>query len=646
MQTPSWYWNRLRLMSPGEIAWRVEQALRERLSPPRTAAAPPADAARVRVRAWPPPAAVDAAAFVEAADRVVAGTVRLFGTPVRIAQSPGCWNRDPVSGVTAPAAIGTRIDYRDASVVGNARNIWELNRHYQLVTLGQAWALTRDGRYRDALCAQLASWLRECPHPLGINWVSALEHGIRLINWALASRFGQLWEGNEEPVAGWRDSIYWHCRFIWEHRSRYSSANNHLIGEMAGLYVAATLWPCWSESARWRAEARRLLVSELERQTHPDGVTREQTVGYQMFVVQLALVAGLIGEEADDPFPREYWACLQRMIGFLRAIVDVGGNLPQFGDSDDGVAYTLTIDALDRRLPDLIDIDDAFSSDAPSDAPAAGGAAWLLSGFRRPRFWPQSPPPVPASFRDGGYHRLAYRSGCHDEVRLVFDAAPLGYLSIAAHGHADCLSLVLSIAGEELLVDPGTYCYHSDARWRNHFRSTVAHNTVTIDGVDQSVIAGPFMWLQRATPELIECVTDPAGGRVVAQHDGYRRLRDPVVHERMVELDGAGRRLVVEDRIRCSGPHRVERSWQLPEWAVVEPLDAQTMVVTGRRVRLVVRSRAAEQVATTRGDESRPAGWVSRKFGERVAAPIIVAGNHIRGAATLVTEFTWELLTP
>ena len=105
-----------------------------------------------------------------------------------------------------------------------------------------------------------------------------------------------------------------------------------------------------------------------------------------------------------------------------------------------------------------------------------------------------------------------------DEVRLLVDAGPLGYLSIAAHGHADALSLMLSIGDREILIDPGTYAYHTDPAWRRYFRSTLAHNTVGIDELDQSVQAGNFMWTDHARAR---CIEFDAGGdpqRFVGEH--------------------------------------------------------------------------------------------------------------------------------
>ena len=72
------------------------------------------------------------------------------------------------------------------------------------------------------------------------------------------------------------------------------------------------------------------------------------------------------------------------------------------------------------------------------------------------------------SFPQGGYWVMVYAGNTLDEVRVVADAGP-GYLSLAAHGHADALALVLSLGGRPVLIDPGTYAYHTQRRWRDYF---------------------------------------------------------------------------------------------------------------------------------------------------------------------------------
>src|SRR4029079_14503252 len=123
-----------------------------------------------------------------------------------------------------------------------------------------------------------------------------LELGIRLINWSIT---WQLLGGVTAPLfddpRGLRlrqrglDSVYQHAEFIRGHFSLYSSANNHLIGEASGLFVAAQTWPYWERIGTWKAEAREILEGEAQQQNASDGVNLEQAISYQQFVLDLML---------------------------------------------------------------------------------------------------------------------------------------------------------------------------------------------------------------------------------------------------------------------------------------------------------------------------------------------------------------------
>src|SRR5690606_31771691 len=136
-----------------------------------------------------------------------------------------------------------------------------------------------DERYGEGIRRFVDSWIEQCPYPKGANWCSSLELGIRLVNWHLAwCIVGGASSGLFEGAAGerfrerWLDSIYRHSYFVMHHLSTYpSSANNHLIGELAGVFVACCTWPCWPLAKTWRREALTGLEREIRRQTHADG---------------------------------------------------------------------------------------------------------------------------------------------------------------------------------------------------------------------------------------------------------------------------------------------------------------------------------------------------------------------------------------
>jgi hypothetical protein len=640
MQPLSWYLNRLRAMSVGEIVTRGLRQARfsaERLGALR-ADRPPAPA-------WPAlgePSAVTPSLhnpqdYLAAADRLVSGRFDFFGESFQL-DGEVRWNVDPKTGTVAPLSFGKTLN----------------NRHLEVVTLAQAYALSGDRRYLEHLRRLIATWIAQCPYPLGANWCSSLELGIRLINWQLAYRIvggahSPLFEGEEGErfAAEWLRAIYQHVHFIMGHLSSHSSANNHLIGELAGAYVAATTWPCWPEMDAWRRRAQAALIAQAEVQTHADGVNREQAISYQQFVMYFLLTAGLVGKGSAAPFPQSFWQVMSRMTAFVDALLDVGGNLPMIGDADDGFVYTLAPRAQFEPFGEWLRVAGVVFDNARWRSRGAGHTAtalWLCGSDAVVADEGAVLTEPPTTFADGGYYILGDRLGQPDELRAIVDAGPLGYLGIAAHGHADCLSLLLSVAGRELLIDPGTYVYHTEREWRDYFRGTAAHNTVRIDGVDQSQIAGPFLWADKAEASVEEFSTSSTRDRLRAKHLGYRRLVDPVTHVREVILDKAARTIEVVDEIQCAGPHRIERFWHFAEQCVVA-LDGHKVVATNGSVRLVI--EVDERDATSRilrGDSQPMGGWISRRFAHKQPTATVVFTQGVRGDTVLRTRMSVDVV--
>ena len=134
------------------------------------------------------------------------------------------------------------------------------------------------------------------------------------------------------------------------------------------------------------------------------------------------------------------------------------------------------------------------------------------------------------------------------EIWCRLDGGPHGFLSIAAHAHADAMSVEVRYGGVDVLADPGTYCYHGEPAWRSYFRSTIAHNTVELDGRNQSGDGGPFLWLRHANGHEIDVVDTGETAEWTADHDGYLSLRPPARHRRSVRLDRAARSITSSTR--------------------------------------------------------------------------------------------------
>jgi hypothetical protein len=640
-----WLVNRLRCMSVAEVGYRIQQAAVTRVAKRmRARAAPPLPRARTfNVQGSPALPQAERDALLADADSICAGHVVLFANRRFDVGMPPAWNRDPDSGVVGPAIYAGDIAITNREQVGDIKHVWELNRHLHLVRLAQAWTVTNDAAWLHALHAQLRSWLDQCPPLVGPNWTSSLELGIRLINWGLVWQLigGEgsglfAGEAGQRLRADWLDSIHAHCSAIARHLSRHSSANNHLIGELAGLYVGASIWPCWKASGAWLEQARRELEHEAQAQFSRDGVNREQAFAYHVFSSEFLFVAGLVGQACDHPFSRAYWTSLQRALRFLRSVRDVGGNVPMVGDADDGIVFRLDAPGGDRA-DQLLALGDAVLRRMQ---PAHPGVRWLLHAVpgKRPDADPHESD-TGWAFPDGGYLLFGSHFGEADEIKGMVDCGPLGYLGIAAHGHADALALTLSVGGEECLVDPGTYSYWQEPKWRDYFRGTSAHNTVRIDGLDQSVSGGRFMWLKKARASIERMPQSPHEFDFRGAHDGYERLADPVRHMRSVRYDAASATLTVRDEIAAKKHHQVELFWHFAPGLDVR-LNSAGLHVRGKRFALQMHAHGADlKLELVRGNENPPLGWYSRTYESRQPCDVLKIST-VSSAVPVECKFT------
>ena len=659
MTSLAWKLNRLRLMGPAEIGWRIGQALHKRAARLGIGMAydTPAPSRLDRLGRdfiGAPAAGVDTTRLLAAADTILAGRWNVFSMRDVPLGFPPQWNRDPKTGTVAPLSFGKAIDYRDERIVGDIKYLWEPNRHLELVTLAQAWQVSRDPRYADGARSLITSWLDQCPYPMGVHWTSSLELAVRLLNWSVAWQLlGGVQSVVFEGTAGstlrdrWLQAIYRHAHFISGHFSVHSSANNHLLGEYMGLYVAGTTWPCWPQMREWREIGRRGLEAEALKQNGADGVNHEQAVYYQHEVMDMMLLTLLMARAQGEDFPAAFLERLERLSEFLHALMDAGGQLPMQGDADDALMLRLSHEPGWSPYASLLAACAILFGRGDFKAKVGrldDKTRWLL-GTRAEAAWAglAAAPAAPRmSFAEGGHYLLGADFDTPQEVRIAIDCAPLGYLSIAAHGHADALAFTLSAGGHELLIDPGTYAYHTHKAWRDYFRGTLAHNTVRIDGVDQSVIGGNFMWLDKARARAT--AHEPAGPmqRFVGEHDGYRRLPDPVLHRRELQYDVASRTLVVTDHLETSGTHQVELSWHWHENATVVTDGASVTAQHGTaRARLACES-AGFVPTLHRGEDGPIVGWVSRRFDEKQPSPCTVFRGSISGSARIVTRILVE----
>ena len=578
-----------------------------------------APAVRDHVSCQWPDAAQHAAAR---ADRLLDGSYDLLGYS-NIQCAPGGridWHADPVHSRRAPRAFYADIPYLNPEL-GDHKVIWELNRHQHFLQLGRAAWLTGDERYGQAICSQIAAWLPDNPPFVGINWASMLEIGFRSLSWTWALHC--LLGVPRSQVAGspWLVDLLIgldrQLTHVERHLSYYFSPNTHLTGEALALYVVGTALPELGASHRWADTGRRVLLEEIGRQILNDGGHVERSTHYQRYTLDFYLLATQTARLAGDLAAADRFGdAARRAAAFTRTIADADGHLPLIGDDDGGMLWPIAGRA-------CADVRDSLAlAGAVLDSPELaawgpseemlwiGGANAALASRVATRpdqssaVWPGQHPSS-RLLPDAGYFVASAPDGSH----AVFDVGAHGYRN-GGHAHADALSITLSVDRRAVLIDPGTSTYTMDAALRDRMRSSVSHNTVTIDGRSQSVPAGPFHWLSTVDAEMVACRRNPSFDWIEAVHDGYR----PVLHRRTLVRTRRSGWLVV-DSIVGPGPHTAAAHWHIdPAWQLADEHGRLRLThANGGALWMLV---AGGEISHVRGDHVRGLGWCAPVYGQ------------------------------
>jgi hypothetical protein len=593
-----------------------------------------------------------AAAVLREADEICGRRFRLLGYENLSFHSPGGnrkfneinWHLDPLHGKRAPMEPWFRIPFLDFAAVGDHKVTWELNRHQHLVVLAKAWLLSGDEKYIRELIAQWHSWIEANPYPVGINWGSSLEVAFRSLSWIwidhlLGGAAGYAQPENK-PLRAFRaeliSALAFHGRYIERYLSTYFSPNTHLLGEAAALFFLGTLCPQMPHAARWVRAGWEILVNESGRQVRPDGVYFEQSLYYQVYALDFFLYARLLATLNNVEIPPAFDATLQKMLGVVEALSQAGP--PEgFGDDDGGRIFNPRRNRTEQ-MTDPLALGALLYSREYSAAQLTEESIWLFGDEAvRKLNGQRSNQAVSQAFPDGGIYVMA---DAHPYPQtMTIDAGPQG-VGRSGHGHADALSLRLTMNGRRWLVDSGSGVYIAkNPADRDTFRGTGAHNTVRVDGLDQAIADEPFSWKALPTTLAETWITGESFTYFVGSHNGYSRLPDPVTHRRYV-LKIAGDLWLVRDVALGHAEHLVEARWHFAPDLEVQAIAAGRVEISSRTssnsddagLTMMVPEDTVWQTAT---EVTRTV--VSPAYGALEPAPLVKSHARLRLPAELGT---------
>ena len=527
------------------------------------------------------------------------------------------WHRDPLSGRIWPLTYHADIPlwHNDGSDI---RVLWELNRLGHLITLGRAYALTKEEEFAAEFFAQLESWHEQNPVGRGANWSCAMEVALRAMNLLAAfSLFRSSPQLTEERLRTLLTIFDHHGAHICRNLEfSHVATSNHYLSDITGLFWLGSMLPELTAAEEWRPWALKEMLRELDKQILPDGADYEGSTGYHCFVLELFLYSFLLCRINEIAIEDRYWRKLQTMLEYLRAILRPDGFVPLIGDSD--AARVLPIasrSANDRAY--LLALGAVAFNDSQLKLPGLelpSELSWLLGeeglqNYQQLEY--SNAKPSSQAFPDTGAYLLR-----HEDLYLLFNSDGPGKGRPASHRHNDALSIEISAGGRAFIVDPGSYVYTADLHERHLFRSTSYHSTVQIDDEEQQTMneEEPFASGGEASARVLAWESTGERDRMAAEHSGYERLPEPVIHRRVITFNKRDRWWLIEDELVGKGQHKVAARFHFDGGLHVKLSDNDTVIASDANngIRLLVRSLDLDQPAELETQ------FTSRHYGSKV----------------------------
>ncbi|MEW6354968.1 MAG: alginate lyase family protein [Planctomycetota bacterium] len=453
---------------------------------------------KARTKPAPPPLSPrNDAGFLAAADQIVDHVFRFVGCPPHQLGKNILWNEDP-------------FDYDQWAIA--------LNRHSHWVTLGQAYAGTKDEKYAKEFVAQLTGWIAAMPVNIGAHFAQGPYHvpGRSPLSLDAGIRMGQTWfpayyyflhspSFTEEAHVAMLRSFREHALYLMDER-HFKAGSNWGMMETNGLFHIGVMLPEFKEAETWRRTAIERMNAELDNQFYPDGAQTELTPGYHSVSVGNTLGFLDVAKQTDTKLPDEITGKLERTFQYYVRIVMPDGTTPALNDSGRGTIQRWMEKGF-ALFPHREDFRFLAAGGKEGRSPEFASCAMDYAGWY--------------IMRTGGTSRDKY---------LLFDAGPFG----TGHQHEDKLHLILHAFGRTLITEPGNYSYdRSD--WRKYVLSTRGHNTIMVDGEEQSRRLQRDTWRSMTALPNRWITSDDVDYAEGTYADGYGEKMDKTVtHTRRV----------------------------------------------------------------------------------------------------------------
>jgi uncharacterized heparinase superfamily protein len=392
---------------------------------------------------------------------------------------------------------------------------------------------------------------------------------LRVVNWI---KYLSLYEKPSHHSERIIDSIYQQCLWL-EHSIEYHLMANHIFKNAKAL-IFSGLFLKGPDAERWLSKGLKLLNRELHEQILVDGAHFERSPMYHSMIFEDCLDLLNICQSC---YERQYHRLTQRlrsvtrnMIRYLIGVIHPDGHISLFNDA-----------ALGIEVP-YADLLAYYENVSGETAPAPNGDYM--------------------QFPNAGYFII-----CPSPLnKMIIDCGPIGPQYQTGHSHSDTLSFELSVKGRRVIVDSGCFGYEEGVI-RNYNRGNAGHNSLTIDGKNQSEVWKSHRCARRAQPLYAKLGRESDGQLVFdGAHDGYRRLDGGPEHHRRISW--SDNTYLIQDRVLGNGRHDVESRLHIHPSLLVDRSEKEVIIMDKHEILARIYSLQEDHI-------EKIDGWYCPEFG-------------------------------
>jgi Heparinase II/III-like protein/Heparinase II/III N-terminus len=563
---------------------------------------------------------------INSAQELIQGNLKYFEKVSGTVGTPPNWFTNPFTGESLPG------DHHWSEISdfgkGDIKIIWEPNRFGFAYLLVRAYWRTGNEQYAEYFWQCVEDWQQKNPPNQGVNWKCGQEISFRVMAWCFGLYgFLQATATTAQRVTLLAQMMAASGKRI-EANIEYAlrQQNNHGISESVGLWTIGLLFPELNESATWAAKGRKALEVQAEDLIYEDGAFSQHSVNYHRVMLHDYLWAIRLGDLNGCSLSRELKQRVSASADFLYQLQDnESGCIPNYGQNDGALILPLTnCDYQDFRP--VIQSVRYLSSEGRSYEPGLWDEEMLwMFGERAIKTVNKAQPQANLQATTGGYYTLRSKTGFVFIRCANFQDRP---------GQADMLHLDLWWKGQNIACDAGSYSYNAPPPWNNSLAHTAFHNTATVDSLDQMERVGKFLWLPWLKSKVTQKYDSTEVSYFEGEHDGYQRLKAPVIHRRGVIRIGEESWIVL-DKLSSVESHNYRLHWLFPDlpydWNN-ESLKLQTPV--GEYFVAMKSLMNEPECSLVRADQNSPRGWRSLYYFHR--EPALSLGVAIQAESMIV----------